>query len=222
MRHVPDWAIQVCWWISGIFATGAVWYFLSLKDVPWAIASAIAAAFFALVAIGLHRRKDAATRLDSEMKNGGIPFALSLAPTRENIERVILESRPHDDWNRHTDLAKTVYSYKGDVNLRFEMVADDSGIQCADFREPWANNFPDPSATGYWCDLFYGSTHVARYILVAVDGARALLPIPKRGLSGKRPNEVTPFEHQVARIHDTLGTLDEYMRGAGLSVHAPP
>jgi len=32
MRTVPDWWIQTSWWVSGIFATGAVWYFLSTRE----------------------------------------------------------------------------------------------------------------------------------------------------------------------------------------------
>lgn len=59
MRSVPDWSIQVAWWVSGIFATGAVWYFLSTKDVAFAVVSGIVAILFAGVAIFLHRKKDA-------------------------------------------------------------------------------------------------------------------------------------------------------------------
>jgi hypothetical protein len=59
VRRVPDWTIQTAWWISGIFATGAVWYFLSVRDVFWTITAAVGAALFACVAIALHLRKDA-------------------------------------------------------------------------------------------------------------------------------------------------------------------
>ena len=59
MRVVPDWTIQLSWWISGIFATGAGWYFLSKQDFAFAAASGAFAILFASVAIGLHRKKDA-------------------------------------------------------------------------------------------------------------------------------------------------------------------
>lgn len=59
MRAVPDWWIQASWWASGVFATGAVWYFLSTREYPFAIAAGVAAAAFAILAIMLHRRKDA-------------------------------------------------------------------------------------------------------------------------------------------------------------------
>jgi hypothetical protein len=57
-RTVPDWLIQICWWISGIFATGALWYFLSIKDYSFAVISGAFAIAFAIAAIALHRHKD--------------------------------------------------------------------------------------------------------------------------------------------------------------------
>ena len=59
MRSVPDWQIQTAWWVSGIFATGAAWYFLSTSNITLAVLSAVVALAFAAVAILLHRKKDA-------------------------------------------------------------------------------------------------------------------------------------------------------------------
>ncbi len=61
MKVVPDWAIQVSWWVSGIFATGAVWYFLSVKSYWGAGGAGVVALFFAGLAVALHRRRDAAS-----------------------------------------------------------------------------------------------------------------------------------------------------------------
>lgn len=68
---VPDWVIQTCWWISGIFATGALWYFLSIKDYSYAAGSGALALAFALAAVALHRRKDklAEKSLPTEFKD---------------------------------------------------------------------------------------------------------------------------------------------------------
>ncbi|WP_321847880.1 hypothetical protein [Burkholderia diffusa] len=60
MRNIPEWTIQLAWAVFGIFATGAVWYFLSLKQYGWVACSAVAALVLAGVAIYLHRRKDKA------------------------------------------------------------------------------------------------------------------------------------------------------------------
>lgn len=59
MGPVRDWWIQAAWWASGIFATGAVWYFLSTREYSLAIAAGVAAVVLAAVAIILHRKKDA-------------------------------------------------------------------------------------------------------------------------------------------------------------------
>ena len=154
-------------------------------------------------------------------KRRGQPEPVNLAtnPTRENIETVILQSDPANDWNHESDAVHSIASYKKDLNLRFEIRYMDEGIQCKDFKEPWANCHPHPSATGYWCNLYYGSTLVEKFILVAVDGARAMLPIPKKGSSEARPDKVLPLNYKVAQVHDTLGTLDEYMARSGLSIY---
>ncbi|KVP22421.1 hypothetical protein [Burkholderia ubonensis] len=60
MRNIPEWTIQLAWAICGVFATGAVWYFLSLKQYSEAAYAAIGALIFGGVAIYLHRRKDEA------------------------------------------------------------------------------------------------------------------------------------------------------------------
>ena len=61
MKVIPDWTIQAAWWVSGIFATGAVWYFLSTKNWGGVLFAAMGALLFAGVAIVLHRKKDAAS-----------------------------------------------------------------------------------------------------------------------------------------------------------------
>ncbi len=215
-RAIPDWWIQASWFVGGIFATGALWYYLSTNS-SFGIGVAITGAFLSCgIAIALHRKRDAQVIAVTAREKAG--SSLSAAPTKENIERVILNSDPRNDWSLHSDPTKTVCSYKQDVNLRLEMRNDESGVQCEDFREPWANKFPDRSARGYWCDLYYGSSHIGRYVLVAVDGARALLPLPRHGAPGKRPHHVLPLDYRIAEIHDALQTLDQYMRDAGLEV----
>ena len=100
---------------------------------------------------------------------------LSPDSSRERIEQVIMESSPENDWNHKGDGNISVTSYKNDLNLRFEMKFLDEGVQQEDFREPWANRHPDPSATGYWCDLFYGST--LRYGRLCVIASFAPQPL---------------------------------------------
>lgn len=57
-RQIADWNIQLTWFVAGIFATGALWYFISVKNPMMAIASAVAASLFCVLAIFLHRIRD--------------------------------------------------------------------------------------------------------------------------------------------------------------------
>ena len=49
-----------------------------------------------------------------------------------------------------------------------------------DFKEEWANQFPDPSASSHMVDFFYNGSLVFRDIYVSVDGGRCSLPLPDR------------------------------------------
>lgn len=59
VRIAPALWIQIFWWASGMFATGAVWYFFSTHEYAFAIAAAMAAVVFAILAVMLQRRQDA-------------------------------------------------------------------------------------------------------------------------------------------------------------------
>jgi hypothetical protein len=96
------------------------------------------------------------------------------------------------------------------------------GMQCEEFQEPWANRHPDPRATGYWCQLFYGASLIGQWVLVAVDGARAMLPLPALGPDRQHPGPVPVLDYKIAEIHDSLGTLQQYMVRSGLVVEQTP
>jgi hypothetical protein len=80
VRAVPDWWIQTSWWASGIFATGAVWYFLSVREYPLAAAAGVTAAAFAILAVFLHRRKDGLSQQEA-------PAAPAETPAEEFARR---------------------------------------------------------------------------------------------------------------------------------------
>lgn len=50
---IPDWMNQVLWFVAGVFATGAVWYFLSQKNYHAALWSGFAAAMILLLNVTL-------------------------------------------------------------------------------------------------------------------------------------------------------------------------
>lgn len=78
--------------------------------------------------------------------------------------------------NIEVDSHSTIMSFKHDL-----LISVAHGIRHnEDFREDWANGFPDPSASSGFVDFFYAQNLVYRDIYVAVDGGRCLLPLPKQ------------------------------------------
>ena len=68
-REPKDWQLQLAWFIAGIFATGALWYFASTGKHLLAGLSGLAAGFFALLAIHFHRARDRANEAKSREKH---------------------------------------------------------------------------------------------------------------------------------------------------------
>lgn len=123
---------------------------------------------------------------------------------------------PADQWVHVS--GNHVYAFcKADVNMRLVSSLEDEDVQEANFVEAWANNFPAPRASGYYYNLYYGSTLVKRFILVSVDGARVSLPIPVVGSM-----EVTEAQWKVAEIFDTSNQLDQYAKRTGMTVGTDP
>ena len=127
---------------------------------------------------------------------------------QEIITKVIMSAQ--EDWVK--PLGHDTVFHRYDVNLTIGSSHEGEDIQQENFREPWANKFPDERATGYYYNVRYGTTVVARVILVSVDGGRALLPAP--GIGKKL---VPKLEWAVAEIFDTIGTLNEYASRAGFA-----
>jgi hypothetical protein len=133
--------------------------------------------------------------------------------THEEILEFIGVTHPHEDWKGiQTNWVSEVF-LKEDLRLRFRAKYVDEGIQNDDFQAPWANNYPDPKAIGYWHDLYYDGNLIDRFLLVAVDGHRADLPPPDPS-TGK----IKKLDYKVAQIHDLSRTLDQYLNRSNLEV----
>ena len=61
-RLVPTWLTQLVWFLAGIFATGAVWFFLSQDEHVLAWLSVAAAVVLTFVAVQLQRVNDREAR----------------------------------------------------------------------------------------------------------------------------------------------------------------
>lgn len=129
------------------------------------------------------------------------------------ILSTVEHSDEESDWvSVDRGLGRDSRVYVGDPNLRIETSIDDEHVQNENFTAAWANRNPDPSAKGYYYDLYYNSTLIKRFVLVSVDGARALLPPPGVGTT-----VVSKINYKVAQLFDS-GDLNDYFNTAGLSV----
>lgn len=133
--------------------------------------------------------------------------------TFEEILDFIPTTDAKNDWHGiSTDWISERF-LKEDPRLRFRAKYIDEGIQNDDFKEYWANCHPDSRATGYWYDLYYDGAFLDRIILVSVDGGRARLPPPEHSTG-----RVSLYNYHVAKIHDTLETLDKYLQRSRLEL----
>jgi|GEM_PF-3002155 len=54
-RILPEWLVQITWFVAGVFGTGAVWYFLSIENTEAALISGMAAVVMVVLAVFLHK-----------------------------------------------------------------------------------------------------------------------------------------------------------------------
>lgn len=134
--------------------------------------------------------------------------------SHQEILEVVKGSKPSLNWGVFYSEADDTAVFKSDPNLRIEYKHDTSSLHSDDFREKWANKFPDPHASSHYYDLYYGATRLERFILVHVDGGRARLPLPESSVD----LEVEEIRLKVALIFDQFGTCRQYMERAGLHV----
>src|ERR1700674_1520591 len=127
------------------------------------------------------------------------------------ILKTIQDSKPLDDWRTKHRGKTEVRFYVRDVNIRFETTCHDSDVHADPFVADWATRYPDSRARSYYYNLYYSATLIARFVLVAVDNARASLPVPDFVTK-----KIAPLDYKDAQIFDALGTLDEYMERSGL------
>lgn len=126
--------------------------------------------------------------------------------TYQELLDFILTTDAKADWHRVSTSISSEYFLKEDPRLRFKARHTEEGVQHDDFKEPWANSHPKSHATGYWHELYYDGDFIERFILVAVDGAAAMLPPPDF-----RTKKIEPLNYRVAEIFDVCNSLDQYI-----------
>lgn len=124
----------------------------------------------------------------------------------------LFHSSEAEDWKvLHLDNGSTQAFLRTDIDLRIISSDWDEHVQNNNYVEAWAQKWPNKRTVGYFYDLHYRSTLIARYVLVSVDGGRALLPAPER------PDAlaVSRSAFKVAEIFNGA-KLYEYMEESGL------
>jgi hypothetical protein len=92
----------------------------------------------------------------------------------------------------------------------------------ADFKEEWANKFPDSHASSSYVDVFYNNALVFRDVYVTVDGGRANLPLPTRKfdkatksvIALEVPEKRRAFIRLVQSLEGSVRDFDEYFGDA--------
>lgn len=133
--------------------------------------------------------------------------------TYQELLDFILTTDANEDWHGVSTSVSSEYFLKEDPRFRFKARHSESGVQNTDYMEPWANRHPDNHAVGYWKELYYDGHFIERFILVAVDGGKALLPPPDL-----KTNKVELLNYRIAEIFDRSNTLDEYLERSGLEL----
>ena len=154
------------------------------------------------------------------IKKGQIPQQAGIPKKRkadalrlDEIFDVVKNSNP-SDWNVNFNQGTEIAVFKSAPALRIETRSNSEFIHNNDFYENWVNKFSDSHAVSYYYHLYYGSSRLKEFILVSVDGGRALLPLPNSQLD----LGVDPLRYKIAMIFDESNTCQDYMKRAGLYV----
>jgi hypothetical protein len=125
----------------------------------------------------------------------------------------------HDEL--HVESHSEVASLKTDLSISIAW-----GFPCVeDFKEKWANQFPDQSASSRFVDFFYNGVMIFRDLYVSVDGGRCALPLPNLDVDPKSVEIkrlwVPEAKWRFFRLLDSLrgvSEYDRYFKGAGIEI----
>lgn len=96
-RTVPAWLLQLVWFLAGVFATGAVWFFLSKDEYVSAWLSVGATFALVLVAVQLHRLNDRTARFRG-IREALAAFAIEASALLARAFEEPLPVEAHDEW----------------------------------------------------------------------------------------------------------------------------
>jgi len=94
---VPDWLTQLVWFVASVYATGALWYFLSKNDFVGAGLSVMGAGALAAVAVYLHRLDDRSAR-QRRLREDLAAYIDDLHPIRERSGNLEPPQSEYAEW----------------------------------------------------------------------------------------------------------------------------
>ena len=117
-----------------------------------------------------------------------------------------------------------MHTFRQDLNIRVERIDVDeaSAVSISDderfaFSQSLKQQVFGTDSQPLYYQICYGSSAVERFVLVAVDGGNARLPLPD-----SETNVVALKDYQIAKAIDYLGTLDNYFKHANLTIEESP
>ena len=94
--------MQLVWFLAGIYATGALWFFLSRDEYVFALLSALATVALTVVAIQLHRVNDRGARF-REFREKLAAFAGQASSLSARAVEEPLPINSHNEWIASVD-----------------------------------------------------------------------------------------------------------------------
>jgi len=94
-RVIADWLPQLAWFVAGVFATGAFWYFLSQRDYLPTVGAGIGTVVFVGLALFLHTRK---AHTPHALREQLAKFLAEAQQLRTRLDEVPLPVNDHNEW----------------------------------------------------------------------------------------------------------------------------
>ena len=123
-----------------------------------------------------------------------------------------VRSNPYPNWSYNDE--RRTFTLRDNVNITIRRKDIDFNDPTSRFStEDWATNHPDSVAYQVVYEIYYGASFVENFVLVAVDGLRAYLPVPNANTT-----IVSRDNYLLAKAVGRSDALDEYLERAKLTV----
>lgn len=120
----------------------------------------------------------------------------------------IIENSSKNEWNYNS--TSNEWNYINNLDIRIKKLdSEDNSI----FNEKWATRHPDNKAYRVYYEIHYKNVIIEEIMLVAVDGYRAQLPLPKQGT-----NLISRKDYKIACLFEDRENLHEYIKRSNLIV----